>query len=130
MPFRALADLMVDNRAYNAHTTGADTLWAGVPAVFIEGRHLAGRAGAAFADAIGGGASIVAPSMKGYEDSTHALGTAPVRLQRLRRNLLATHDDAPFFDLQRLARGQHRVAGLMWGVYAAGLLPMHVIAAR
>ena len=31
--FRALADLMVDNRLYNAHTTGADTFWAGVPAV-------------------------------------------------------------------------------------------------
>ena len=29
--FRALADLTVDNLAYNGHTTGADTLWAGVP---------------------------------------------------------------------------------------------------
>ena len=34
---------MVDNRAYNAHTTGADTLWAGVPAVLPLSRHLAGR---------------------------------------------------------------------------------------
>ena len=33
--FRALGDLVVDNMHYNAHTTGADAFWAGVPAVVL-----------------------------------------------------------------------------------------------
>jgi predicted O-linked N-acetylglucosamine transferase (SPINDLY family) len=129
VPFRALADLMVDNRNYNAHTTGADTLWAGVPAVMIEGGHLAGRAGATFSSALGT-ASMLAESIRAYEDGTYLLGTGPARLHALRRRLLQKRVSAPFFDLARLARGQHRLATLMWGVYAAGLRPMHVIASR
>ena len=129
VPFRALADLMVDNRNYNAHTTGADTLWAGVPAVMIEGGHLAGRAGATFSSALGT-ASMLAESIRAYEDGTYLLGTGPARLHALRRRLLQKRGSAPFFDLARLARGQHRLATLMWGVYAAGLRPMHVIASR
>ena len=127
--FRALADLMVDNRAYNGHTTGADTLWAGVPAVLTEGRHLAGRAGMAFASALGS-TSMVAPTMRAYEDSVFDLGTQTLRLITLRRRLLHMREHAPFFDLPQLAQGQHRLAAAMWGVYAAGHLPMHVIAAR
>ena len=56
--FRALADLMVDNRLYNAHTTGADTFWAGVPAVGLAAQHLAGRATISFARALGLGSMI------------------------------------------------------------------------
>ena len=127
--YRALADLSVDNRLYNAHTTGADTLWAGVPGVMLAGRHLASRVGASFASAVGS-ASMVAPSMRAYEDMVCELGGRPARLHALRRRLLAMRSAAPLFDLEGLARGQQRLASAMWGVHAAGLLPMHVIAAR
>lgn len=126
---RALADLMVDNRAYNAHTTGADTFWSGVPAVATASRHLAGRASASFASAVGV-ANMVVPSFKSYEDVVFELGTFPRRLWTMRRRLLQMREDAPFFDLPRLARGQHRLARAMWGVHAAGRQPMHVVAAR
>jgi protein O-GlcNAc transferase len=129
VPFRALADLMVDNRAYNAHTTGADTLWAGVPAVVPASRHLAGRASAAFASSLGT-ANMVSPSLRAYEDTVHDLAASPRRLWTLRRRLMRMREEAPFFDLPRLARGQHRLASGMWAVYAAGNMPMHVIAAR
>lgn len=129
LSFRALADLMLDNRLYNAHTTGADTLWAGVPAVALAARHLAGRASASFAHALGL-ASMVAPGLRAYEDSVHDLGARPERLHKLRRRLVDARDAAPFFDLDRLARAQQRLAHAMWGVHAAGYAPMHVIAAR
>ena len=129
VPFRALADLMVDNRLYNAHTTGADTLWAGVPAIVTASRHLAGRASASFAHAIGS-SHMVAPSWKAYEDTVDVLGRNPQRLWRMRRRLLAMRESAPFFDLDRLAEGQQRLASAMWGVHASGRPPMHVIAAR
>ena len=114
VPFRALADLMVDNRAYNAHTTGG---------------HLAGRAGTTFAHALGA-ASMAAPTLRAYEDAVHDLGSHQERMWTLRRRLMALRTTAPFFDLQRLARGQHRLAAAMWGVHAAGLQPMHTITAR
>ena len=127
--FRGLADLFVDNKAYNAHTTGADTLWAGVPGVVPMARHLAGRASGSFAHAVGS-PHMVAPSLKSYEDAVSELGTHEARLWAMRRRLLEMRTSAPFFDLGRLAAGQHRLAAGMWGVYAAGLRPMHVSRAR
>ena len=129
IPFRALADLMVDNRLYNAHTTGADTFWAGVPAVALAADHLAGRATASFARALGVG-SMVVPGLRGYEDATIDLVTRAPRLWTLRRRLLHMRERAPFFDLPRLARAQEKLAHAMWEVFAAGVLPMHVAIAR
>ena len=78
---------MVDNRLYNAHTTGADTFWAGVPAVAMSAQHLAGRATASFARALGMG-SMMASGLKAYEDSVQSLASRPPRLWELRRRLL------------------------------------------
>ena len=127
--FRALGDLMVDNRNYNAHTTGADALWAGVPMVALEARHLAGRASSSFARALGV-ASVVTVSMRAYEDVVLDLGVSRQRLWHLRRRLLHMRDHAPFFDLDLLAQDQERVARGMLAVFDAGLAPMHVLAAR
>jgi predicted O-linked N-acetylglucosamine transferase (SPINDLY family) len=129
IPYRALADLMVDNVRYNGHTTGADTLWAGVPAVALNGRHLAGRAAASFLGSLGL-SLMVAPSWRAYEDAIAGLGANHHRLWRLRRMLLERREAAPFFDLARLARSQERVAYGMYHVVAAGRRPMHVLAAR
>ena len=127
--FRALADLMIDNKLYNAHTTGADTFWAGVPAVLLEARHLAGRASASFARALGM-SDMVAVSLRAYEDKIQQLGVTPQRLWKLRRRLLDARHTAPFFDMERLAESQERLANGMWQVYAAGFAPMHVLVAR
>ncbi len=139
VPFRALADLMLDNFAYNAHTTGADTFWAGVPAVVSEHRHLAGRATSSFASALGE-AGMVARTLRAYEDTVAELGARRSRLWQLRRRLGSKLKTAPFFDLERLAVGQERLAAGMWEVQAAarhaaarggrGGQTMHVIAAR
>jgi protein O-GlcNAc transferase len=130
---RALADVMVDNRWYNAHTTGADTLWAGVPTISLEGRSLASRASSSFARSLGLG-SMVAPSWKAYEDAIVSAGANPARLHRLRRQLLEARHAAPFFDLASLARAQERLADCMWRVHEAqvhmGGPPMHIIVAR
>ena len=37
---------------------------------------------------------------------------------------------APFFDLPQLAIAQERLAHGMWETFAAGNMPMHLIAAR
>jgi len=62
------------------------------------------------------------------------VSSTPRRLERLRRQLLRRRGDAPFFDLERLARAQERLADGMWRVQVAtgfqGGPPMHVIVAR
>ena len=100
-----------------------------MPSILTASRHLAGRATASFAAALGT-AQMIAPSWKGYEDTVYELGSKPPRLWALRRRVLAMREAAPFFDLARLAQGQHRLASAMWGVHASGRPPMHVIAAR
>jgi protein O-GlcNAc transferase len=39
------ADLFLDTRFYNAHTTGSDALWAGVPILTLIGETFAARVG-------------------------------------------------------------------------------------
>lgn len=133
LSIRALADLMVDNRWYNAHTTGADTLWSGVPAITLQGRNLASRASSSFMHALGFG-HMVAPSWKAYEDAIVSAAATPARLQCMRRHLLDARHTAPFFDLSQLAKAQERLANAMWMVHSAsnhtGALSMHVIIAR
>ncbi|EOD15246.1 hypothetical protein EMIHUDRAFT_119393 [Emiliania huxleyi CCMP1516] len=132
IPARSLADLMVDNRWYNAHTTGADSLWAGVPAVALQGRGLASRASGSFLAALGLGYTV-APSWKAYEDLICSLASTPERLQLLRRRLLDARSDAPFFDLEGLARAQERLVHGMWRAHEASPASgpkMHIIAAR
>ena len=129
VPFRALADLAVDNRLYNAHTTGADTLWAGVPTVAFEARHLAGRASASFARALGL-SNMIAHSLRHYEDQVADLGRFSERLWQLRRRLLEARHSRPFFDLDGLAKSQARNAHIMWEIHAAARTPMHILVAR
>ena len=130
LSFRALADVWVDNRMYNAHTTGADTLWAGLPAVVLQSRHLAGRAAASFVSALGTASSVAAPGLRDYENAIAEVGKRGPRLWKLRRRVLEAREASPFFDLDRLARAQERLAHAMWRVHAAGYAPMHLVMAR
>lgn len=47
----SLADLALDPFPYNSHSTGLDTLWAGVPMVCLRGETFAGRVGASILEA-------------------------------------------------------------------------------
>jgi hypothetical protein len=90
-----------------------------VPAVVLAARHLAGRASASFAHALGM-SLMVAPGLRAYEDHVQELGSRQKLLWCFRRRLLHMRDHAPFFDLERLARDQERVARAMFEVHAAG----------
>ena len=48
----------------------------------------------------------------------------------LRRRVREAREASPFFDLDRLARAQERLAHAMWRVHAAGYAPMHLVMAR
>ncbi len=77
-----MADLGLDTRIYNGHTTTADTLWAGVPVVALEGRHFASRVAASCLKAVGL-AELITPSLDAYEALAIRLAGQPDELGRL-----------------------------------------------
>ena len=78
-----LADLFLDTRTYNAHSTAVDALWAGVPLLTAPGDGFAGRVGASLLHAVDL-PELVAADLADYEARAVDLGNHPERLRALR----------------------------------------------
>ena len=98
-----LADLFLDTLPYNAHATGCDALWAGLPLLTQRGTAFAGRVCASLVTALGL-PGLIAETATGYEAAALALARDPARLKSLRGRLLANRATSPLFDTPRLAR--------------------------
>ena len=70
------ADLFLDTLPYNAHTTGSDALWVGVPLVTCLGPTFASRVAASLLKAIGLD-ELIADSLESYEKLALKLATNP-----------------------------------------------------
>lgn len=90
------ADLFLDTFAYNAHTTGSDALWMGLPVVTLAGRQFAARVGASLLNAVGL-PELVAESEADYETLVLELAHAPDRLAELRQKLDDDRYSVPLF---------------------------------
>jgi predicted O-linked N-acetylglucosamine transferase (SPINDLY family) len=62
----------VDTLSYNSHTTGADSLWAGLPLLTLPGRAFSARVGFSLVSS-SGMPSLGIASLKAYEDALTAL---------------------------------------------------------
>ncbi len=98
-----LADLALDTLPYNAHTTGSDALWAGLPMLTCKGAHFAGRVGASLLGAVGL-PELVTESLADYEALAIALAEDRGRLAATRENLARSLATAPLFDTDRFRR--------------------------
>tara|TARA_R110002012_G_scaffold282765_4_gene472573 strand:- start:362 stop:2161 length:1800 start_codon:yes stop_codon:yes gene_type:complete len=94
-----LADLYLDNSWFNAHTTGADALWRGLPIVTIAGETFASRVGASLLHAAGL-PDLVAHTPGEQADIAIALAQAPRRMAALRIHLKHAAKTAPLFDME------------------------------
>lgn len=97
-----LADLALDTLPYNAHSTGIDALWAGVPFVTCLGETFAGRVGASLLRAVRL-EELITNSLDDYFDLALALARDPQRLDALRRHLADGRQGFPLFDMRRMA---------------------------
>ena len=113
-------DLFLDTFAFNAHTTAADALWAGLPVLTKAGRQFAARVGASLLTAIGLPELITADEVA-YEARALELARDPAALAALRARLAAHRSTRPLFDTAAYTRHleagyaavhQRRVAGL------------------
>ena len=120
-----LADVMLDNWPYNAHTTASDALWMGVPIVTYAGQTFASRVAASLLDAVGL-RELVCSSATEYEATTIALLRDRPRLERLRRHLQEGRLQFPVFDGARFAAGVERLYERMMERARRGEPPAHL----
>ncbi|MEQ9123013.1 MAG: hypothetical protein RIM80_10665, partial [Alphaproteobacteria bacterium] len=99
----ALADIVLDTFAYNAHTTASDALWAGAPVLTRIGQGFAARVAASLLHAVGL-EELIADSAAGYEALALELASDPARVRGLKAKLAAARTTAPLFDTTAFAR--------------------------
>jgi protein O-GlcNAc transferase len=117
-----LADLALDTRIYNGHTTTSDALWAGLPVVALEGRHFASRVSASLLRAIGL-PELVTDSLAAYRELALSLAQHPEKLTALRVKLATHRSSMPLFDSGRFARGLEAAYRAMMDRHRLGLAP-------
>jgi protein O-GlcNAc transferase len=117
-----LADLFLDTLPFNAHTTGCDALWAGLPVLTRAGATFPARVAASLLYAAGL-PELVTESPADYEALALELARAPERLAAIRAKLKQNRDTQPLFDTARFTRHLESAYITMWERQQAGLPP-------
>jgi protein O-GlcNAc transferase len=121
----ALADLALDTRIYNGHTTTGDALHAGLPVVTMAGRHFASRVSASLLTTQGL-EELIARDLEDYHRLARVLILDPARRARLRAKVAAARTTRPLFDTRRFARNLEAAYRAIWSRHKAGLAPAHL----
>jgi protein O-GlcNAc transferase len=120
-----VADLFLDTLPFNAHTTGSDALWAGLPVLTRVGESFAGRVGASLLRAVGL-EELITETAAQYEDLAVELASDAARLANIRARLAEQRLRAPLFDTARTTRHLECAYSLIYERHQAGLPPDHV----
>ena len=118
----ALADLFLDTLPYNAHATGSNALWTGLPLLTCRGNTLAGRVGTSLLHAAGL-PELVTQNLEEYEALARKLATDRELLQSIRRKLQENRGTCPLFDTDRFRRHLEAAYSMMWELYLRGESP-------
>ncbi|HEY7743858.1 MAG TPA: tetratricopeptide repeat protein [Burkholderiales bacterium] len=118
------ADLFLDTLPFNAQTTAADALWAGLPVLTCLGGSFSGRVAASALTAIGL-SELITGSLEDYEALASSLVQDPGRLQRIRETLSRNRLAYPLFDTSRFTRHLESAFEQMWELHRRGEPPRH-----
>jgi len=111
-----LADLALDTRIVNGHTTTSDSLWAGVPLVTLLGGHFASRVSASLLNAVGL-AEMITYNLDAYEDLAVRLAGHSDELARIRTKLFRNRLVQPLFDTARFVLNLEKAYQEMWRIF-------------
>jgi len=114
-----LADLVLDTRIYNGHTTTSDALWAGVPVIALQGSHYASRVASSVLTAVGL-PELITYSLNDYERLAVRLANHPEELHEIRKKLEKNRLTAPLFDTPRFVRNLEKIYKRMWENFLSG----------
>ena len=115
----ALADLVLDTRIYNGHTTTSDALWAGVPVLALRGTHFASRVSASILTAFSL-PELVVETLDDYREIALVLAARRERLAELKQKTANLGKDTLLFDTGLFAQQLERGYAEMWRRYKAG----------
>jgi len=118
----ACADLALDTRYYNGHTTTSDALWAGVPVVTLEGNHFASRVSASLLRAMDL-PELITSSTEAYADRVVELATNGELRTSIKRKIANNRLQAPLFDTVAFTRALETAYSEMQRRYCAGEAP-------
>jgi protein O-GlcNAc transferase len=118
----ALADLFLDTRPYNAHTSASEALRMGLPVLTCPGATFASRVAASLLNAVGL-PELVVGSMRDYEEKAVELASSPAKLAVVRERLSAQLGTCPLFDVERYTRHLEQAFQMMVERHRGGLAP-------
>ncbi|KAK3269766.1 hypothetical protein CYMTET_21806 [Cymbomonas tetramitiformis] len=119
---KSLCQLFLDTPNYNAHVTGTDALYAGIPVLSLPVEKMGSRVGASLLHAVGGGLpeQLLRTSYRAYEDRAVAIASeAPDKL----KEVLRTVPESPLMALDNYVHHLESAFHLMWELHAAGMPP-------
>jgi protein O-GlcNAc transferase len=117
-----LADLFLDGLPYNAHTTGSDALWAGVPLITMKGTTFPGRVAASLLHAAGL-PELVSENAEEFENLAVRLASDAKALKKLRIKLTENKPKCALFDTARFCKHLEAAYEQMWRTWLAGEKP-------
>jgi SAM-dependent methyltransferase len=109
-----LADIFLDTHPYNAHTTAADALMAGLPVVTYMGNAFPSRVAGSLLQAIGM-PELIAQSLEEYEQIALKLVTTPELLADVKARLIANKTTCALFDTEKFTRNLEEAYMTMHG---------------
>ncbi len=120
-----LADLFIDTLPYNAHTTGSDALWVGLPVLTCMGDSFAGRVAASLLYAVGL-PELVTHDLQQYERLAIELATKAGKLESIKAKLIEQRETAPLFDSRLFTRHIESAYAQMHRRHIEDLPPDHI----
>jgi len=114
-----LADIALDTRIYNGHTTTLDALWAGVPVLTSRGSHFASRVSDSNLSAIGL-PEMITPDLESYKITAIELARNPDKLTKLRQTLEKNRLSTPLFNTEATAKNLEKAYLESWQRYISG----------
>ncbi len=119
----ALADIALDTRVVNGHTTTAETIRMGVPVIALYGKHFCSRVSASILTACGMN-ELVTHSLKEYEDLAVAFANSDLQKvkQKLRKNLKTY----PLLNTKLFTKNLEKGYLAAWNRYEKSLKPKHL----
>ena len=117
-----VADLTLDTRIVNGHTTTSDSLWAGVPVITLQGSHFASRVSASLLSAIGL-AELITHNLDAYKRLAVRLASHPAELEKIKAKLSCNRLKKPLFDTPRFVWHLEKAYQEMWRIFIQGGQP-------
>ena len=120
-----LADLFLDTLPYNAHTTGVDSLKAGVPVLTVMGESFASRVAASLLNATGL-PELITNTPAEYEALAIELAMSPLKFKDIKFKLANNRLTGPLFDTPTFTQDIEFAYNKMYERYQGDLAPDHI----